>query len=744
MYNSCYLIVLIGVHVIGVKLEGVKTFCYLGDMLNGEGGSDSATVARVRCAWKKFWELNGVPIRRYGRSLLHFLYTDCLDLHLVEAGPVGLGFDRLGSLKEVQAMVSGVSTCHSMEQAMELCHIARLLEIDILIQACEDELVAMLSIERLPSLLAWSSRGHGSDWVHRQALLFLCEEFSSIATSPALFQLSQDALLEALDSEYTQASEADILKAVVRWGEHQLLKRMEEREPNALNGTAHSMARRSARRRDLDHTELLELISPLLSHVRQDHIVPPTHDAFASAVKRGLITRPATQAMVVDRSPRGCPWIQAESDGPQFRPRLYMSFVEEAKAVLQERMAEHTDLVRLRLAHSSVPNTLHICATPVPRTQPEDPPSTPRLALVDDVPVPSPMAICSMLRRQHELQRSSTAIQACTLNPGRAPCVIDLIQRQVLREHGLPDRVSELLQNPNKFYSEDVLITAVLTVQPTKSAKLRSSFLVSPPLPATSAEVAPLFPPSQEQALENNSSIQSHCAPTPGSAGQFHSCPFYLPNTIENGDCVTLTGNDSAAPDTTPTQDCSNESIPDIAMAASSLGCILAGDKLSASSLRSNCCSGNAPLHTHKQNAFSLNMKPYFGEVIEERSGFVSRSIQVKPSRSALYETKDQLSRGLGLCETCPGSKRHTVEMCGHLPAVDILATSRNRLPESQTDLLLGHVLGPTDRVSGSPSIESSLEEIQTLLERSHIFGSTQVDGAAIRMLEPSFKKSAL
>uniref|UniRef100_UPI00358FAC8D uncharacterized protein n=1 Tax=Myxine glutinosa TaxID=7769 RepID=UPI00358FAC8D len=41
----------------GVKLEGVKTFCYLGDMLNGEGGSDSATVARVRCAWKKFREL---------------------------------------------------------------------------------------------------------------------------------------------------------------------------------------------------------------------------------------------------------------------------------------------------------------------------------------------------------------------------------------------------------------------------------------------------------------------------------------------------------------------------------------------------------------------------------------------------------------------------------------------------------------------------------------------------------------
>ena len=48
----------------GMKLEGVKTFCYLGDMLNGEGGSDSMTVARVRCAWKKFRELSGVLTRR--------------------------------------------------------------------------------------------------------------------------------------------------------------------------------------------------------------------------------------------------------------------------------------------------------------------------------------------------------------------------------------------------------------------------------------------------------------------------------------------------------------------------------------------------------------------------------------------------------------------------------------------------------------------------------------------------------
>ena len=38
----------------------VKKFCYLGDMLNGEGGANSATVTRVRCAWGKFRELAGI------------------------------------------------------------------------------------------------------------------------------------------------------------------------------------------------------------------------------------------------------------------------------------------------------------------------------------------------------------------------------------------------------------------------------------------------------------------------------------------------------------------------------------------------------------------------------------------------------------------------------------------------------------------------------------------------------------
>jgi len=37
-----------------VFLEKVDKFCYLGDMLDTVRGCDSAVMARVRCAWKKF------------------------------------------------------------------------------------------------------------------------------------------------------------------------------------------------------------------------------------------------------------------------------------------------------------------------------------------------------------------------------------------------------------------------------------------------------------------------------------------------------------------------------------------------------------------------------------------------------------------------------------------------------------------------------------------------------------------
>ena len=39
-------------------MDCVERFCYLGDMLNGGGGAESASVMRVRCAWTNFLGLS--------------------------------------------------------------------------------------------------------------------------------------------------------------------------------------------------------------------------------------------------------------------------------------------------------------------------------------------------------------------------------------------------------------------------------------------------------------------------------------------------------------------------------------------------------------------------------------------------------------------------------------------------------------------------------------------------------------
>ena len=41
----------------GEVLEGVRKFCYLGDILNREERSKLALISRVGCGWKKFREL---------------------------------------------------------------------------------------------------------------------------------------------------------------------------------------------------------------------------------------------------------------------------------------------------------------------------------------------------------------------------------------------------------------------------------------------------------------------------------------------------------------------------------------------------------------------------------------------------------------------------------------------------------------------------------------------------------------
>lgn len=61
-----------------------------------------------------------------------------------------------------------------------------------------------LSLDSLVPILKWSSQPYGSKWVHRQAMHFLCEEFSQVVTSDVLYELGKEHLLSAIQSDYLQ------------------------------------------------------------------------------------------------------------------------------------------------------------------------------------------------------------------------------------------------------------------------------------------------------------------------------------------------------------------------------------------------------------------------------------------------------------------------------------------------------------------------------------------------------------
>ena len=63
----------------GETYECVKSFCYLGDTLDGDGGADLAATSRIRNGWMKFRELlsfltsRAPPLKMNGR-----VYASCV------------------------------------------------------------------------------------------------------------------------------------------------------------------------------------------------------------------------------------------------------------------------------------------------------------------------------------------------------------------------------------------------------------------------------------------------------------------------------------------------------------------------------------------------------------------------------------------------------------------------------------------------------------------------------------------
>lgn len=385
--------------------------------------------------------------KRYARVLLHAIYLDTVDLTLILRGN-GCG-NSAGSLGEVQALThTGRTRPTPLEEAMELYQIGRFLELDILAQGCEDLILEWLTLETLPQVLKWGTQPHGSAWVQRQACHFLREEFSAIVASPVLHQLEKQQIIAALQSNFLQASELEVLQAVLKWGEHELMRRMEDREPNLLSHTAHSVTRKGIKKRDLSDIELREILSELLPLVRMDHVLPPNSEILNQAIRRGLVSTPPSHMIGDERENlRINAWVRCgKNNGLFVRPRLFMPYYEEVKTLLEDRIAtQQMDVLRMRRNRHlpDIPDTLYMVS---------------RLGTVGGVdviaaslPAPDPNTMMLMSKREQKLRLSPSCQRALSLPLSSRPEINRQVRLRVVREFNLPDAVADLLENANCY-----------------------------------------------------------------------------------------------------------------------------------------------------------------------------------------------------------------------------------------------------------------------------------------------------
>lgn len=506
--------------------------------------------------------------KRYARVLLHAIYLDTVDLSLILRGN-GCG-NSAGSLGEVQALThTGRTRPTPLEEAMELYQIGRFLELDILAQGCEDLILEWLTLETLPQVLKWSNQPHGSEWVNRQSCHFLREEFSSVIASPVLHQLEKTQLINALQSNFLQASELEVLQTVLKWGENELMRRMEDREPNLLSHTAHSVTRKGIKKRDLSDIELREILSELLPLVRMDHVLPPNSEILNQAIRRGLVSTPPSHMIGDERENfRINAWIRGgKNHGLFVRPRLFMPYYEEIKTLLDDPItSQQIDVLRLRHSRHmpDMPDNLYMVS---------------RLSTngVDVVaaalPAPDPNTMVAMSKREQKLRASPCCQRALALPLSSRQEINRQIRLRVVREFNLPDGVADLLANTPCYCVDET--EANNTTRSTESIDqqlmqpMDDDETTPPPSPALPSDTTVLcygrnmtFPRQQQMHHVQN---YGH---TSGSNIRRHDLPALITEG-ENAGSYRMAGDSEGA---TCSEGHLSEIMPDVAMATASLG----------------------------------------------------------------------------------------------------------------------------------------------------------------------------
>lgn len=407
-----------------------------------------------------------VPVK-YSKVILFSIYQDNVDF---------------ASLLPAESM---------LQDLMEIYQISRLLEIDSLTQNCEDLIVELMTVENIVPVLNWSQQAHASQWVRRQAMNFLKEDFALVACVPyTLSQLPADTLSEVLDSDFVQASELEILSAILKWSENRNLSTTDSAElkRNTSERGKETLCRNSGKRsasldllRDTAFCEgSPEVVKKLIGKVRFAHILPKCeNEVLQVCAHRGLLPpQQATELLKTTSQhvaliPANTPQRGAAEWGSQ-RPRLFLPYFEEAKAMLET--LEHvctTPCSSLPFGTTLIPSPNSYVTRSeenildsLTRTKDADQMTNylydfSKPALSQDtgsnneskspdetlMVSPSEELLHQMRQREAELWSTPGACKTIALAPHKRSLVSSLLRLRVVREMGFPDETAQALKN---------------------------------------------------------------------------------------------------------------------------------------------------------------------------------------------------------------------------------------------------------------------------------------------------------
>ncbi|KRY17547.1 BTB/POZ domain-containing protein 7, partial [Trichinella patagoniensis] len=410
--------------------------------------------------------------RQYAPVVFEALYLDKVDLSLVSPG----SSPSCSSLSEVKVIASGKCLASPLEEATEIYQIAR----DSIIRiGCEDLIASKVDFDSLLALYNWSSESYGSAYVRRCCVAFLAEHLTIIANSADLFELDESMLVEALKLDFVQASELEILSAVIRWGEHQVIRRLEEREPNVIAGTTHSISRKGLKRNDQFDAELMQILVRLLPLVRTDFILPRNSPVLVNAVKRNLLnisdqddsddadqaalsspndTTSSDQQPTTSRDGSACDrlWSCAgmKSRIPT-QPRVFLPFYKEVRRLFIKKVAASPDQILSLINHEPSSSEMSPCTVDLLKACPTQWMSldTSNIGEKNEVFLPDGATLETIRQTVDHLFRNDPVVRkalACGCSYHRASA-LDQVRIRVIRENGLDDSVLALLRMPDKF-----------------------------------------------------------------------------------------------------------------------------------------------------------------------------------------------------------------------------------------------------------------------------------------------------